>query len=98
MNPMNQTTNSLRDRTRAFAMTRFDTQTYVRCSQVLNELQAFVRENLRDVPEHRSIRAPMPLVYIAQPTRSGGTLLRNLFDGHSSYEPTSCIQMLKGCA
>ncbi len=64
------------------AMNYLPQATYVFFAQQYNNLISNLKEyNLRK-PCDFIVDCNVPLIYISQPARQGGTLIRNLFDGH----------------
>jgi len=71
-----------KERLRRFAMRHLSQSRYVEFAAIYNEFASCVKELRMRKPLDRLIDCGLPLIYISQPARSGGTLVRNLFDGH----------------
>lgn len=56
---------------------------YVSCATWFNDKKVQLKEIFSGFPSISRDSFEKPLIYISQPPRCGGTLLRNLFDGHS---------------
>lgn len=58
-------------------------KSYIKLAKCYNNILVQIRQLNKDSREPRAVALAESFIYISQPPRCGGTLLRNLFDGHS---------------
>ena len=78
--------NSLKKRVkeslREFSQAHLSQAKYAQAAYYYNRIAAKLVEFRYKKPADSIVHCGVPLIYISQPARSGGTFLRNLFDGH----------------
>lgn len=67
---------------RAVLIRHLKEETYKKWAERYNDIRVFFRLNFFN--NSHNIDCGLPLIYISQPPRCGGTITRNLFDGHPS--------------
>lgn len=67
---------------RNLALNNLSASHYRSLALFTNDILARFKEIKIKKPMTQIVKCDYPLIYISQPPRSGGTLLRNLFDGH----------------
>ncbi len=69
---------------RNLSLRHLSPQTHLRLARRYNRVAAAIVELHNRKSLDSVVNCGLPLVYISQPPRTGGTLLRSLFDGHPS--------------
>ncbi len=76
----------LREQIRLRLINNLDESTYISIAKKYNDLLAIFKErNMRRSSTWKVIDCDLPLIYISQPPRCGGTITRNLLDGHPMF-------------
>ncbi len=76
----------LRNKIRSFFLHNLDKNVYKKLAERYNDFTANYKEfKYRKTFDQDIVNCNYPLVYISQPPRCGGTITRNLFDGHPLF-------------
>jgi len=83
MNPTRHNSKYVKETIRLILMSHLPRRRYAQMAHLYNKVIAKLTEcHCNKKHLDKIISCGYPLIYISQPARSGGTLLRNLFDGH----------------